>query len=467
MSEKLNKRSIKTINANGYKNVPSVDELLATKQSILLVEKFGRKLVLYAAREAQESLRNGIKNGQKLDKTSNFKLLQSIVYKYTLSDKAIINGTGVIIHTNLGRVPLSKEAIKSVHSVNNSYSDLEFNLQTGKRGKRNNILDVYLKILIGAESSYAVNNNASAIMLAIKSIAGKGEVLISRGELVEIGGGFRIPEVIKTSGAKLVEVGTTNKTYISDYENAITKKTKAILKVHSSNFSLKGFTSMPTKKEISSLAKKHNIVAMEDLGSGLIIDTKKMNLPDEPKVQDSIKAGIDIVTFSGDKLLGGPQAGIIVGKENLIHPISKNPMARAQRLDKSALTALTTTLKHYIEDDHLIKIPVWKMINMKENEIKKRVNAILAQVQDNVKKVKGVSKIGGGTMPDAELSTWLLSLSVSNVKTEEILEKLRNLPTPIIGRINDNNVLIDLRTIPVEFDKYIIQSLNKLNKTYK
>ena len=182
MSEKLNKRSIKTINADGYKNVPSVDELLATKQSILLVEKFGRKLVLYAAREAQESLRNGIRNGQKLDKTSNFKLLQSIIYKYSLSDKAIINGTGVIIHTNLGRVPLSKEAIKSVHSVNNSYSDLEFNLQTGKRGKRNNILDVYLKILIGAESSYAVNNNASAIMLAIKSIAGKGEVLISRGE---------------------------------------------------------------------------------------------------------------------------------------------------------------------------------------------------------------------------------------------------------------------------------------------
>ncbi len=467
MSEKLNKRSIKTINAEDYKNVPSVDELLSTKQAISLSEKFGRQLVLHAAREAQESLRNGIKKGEKLDTISSSILLQNIVHKYTLSKSIIINGTGIIIHTNLGRVPLSEEAIKSMHLVNSSYSNLEFNLQTGKRGKRNQILDTYLNILIGSESSYAVNNNASAIMLAIKSIAGKGEVLISRGELVEIGGGFRIPEVIQASGAKLVEVGTTNKTYIKDYENAITKKTKAILKVHSSNFSLNGFTHMPTKKEISILAKKHNIISIEDLGSGLIIDTNAMNLPDEPTVQDSIKSGIDVVTFSGDKLLGGPQAGIIVGKKELIHAISKNPMARAQRLDKSTLNALTTTLQHYIKGDHLIKIPVWKMINMKEKEIKLRVNMIVSQVPSYVKKIKGTSKIGGGTLPDAELPTWLLSLGIPNLNAEELLEQLRKLSKPIIGRINDGNVLIDLRTIPEEYDKYIIQSLNKLKKKNK
>ena len=224
---------------------------------------------------------------------------------------------------------------------------------------------------------------------------------------------------------------------------------------------------MPTKKEISILAKKHNIISIEDLGSGLIIDTNAMNLPDEPTVQDSIKSGIDVVTFSGDKLLGGPQAGIIVGKEELIHTISKNPMARAQRLDKSTLNALTTTLQHYIKGDHLIKIPVWKMINMKEKEIKLRVNMIVSQVPSYVKKIKGTSKIGGGTLPDAELPTWLLSLGIPNLNAEELLEQLRNLSKPIIGRINDGNVLIDLRTIPEEYDKYIIQSLNKLKKKNK
>ena len=220
---------------------------------------------------------------------------------------------------------------------------------------------------------------------------------------------------------------------------------------------------MPTKKEISLLAKKHNIISIEDLGSGLLIDTKKMHLPYEPTIQDSIKSGIDIVTFSGDKLLGGPQAGIIIGREKIIHKISKNPMARAQRLDKSALSALTTTLKHYIEDEHLIKIPVWQMINMQAKEIKKRVDAILEEVPNNVKRIKGTSKIGGGTMPEAELPTWLLSINIPSINTEELLKNLRDLPKPIIGRINDNNVLIDIRTIPIEFDKYIIQNLNKLN----
>ncbi|MBI52247.1 MAG: L-seryl-tRNA(Sec) selenium transferase [Chloroflexi bacterium] len=466
MNEKLKKKSAKMTKKDGYKNIPSVDELMSMKQSGILIEKFGRKLVLYAARELQSIMRSNANTNTK-DISSSINSLEEIVNKYVLKDKTIINGTGVIIHTNLGRVPLSSESIKSINSVNSSYTDLEFNINTGKRGERHKLLNAYLNILTGSEASYAVNNNASAIMLAIKDIVGKGEILISRGELVEIGGGFRIPEVIQASGAKLIEVGTTNKTYIRDYENAITKKTKAILKVHSSNFSLKGFTSMPTKKEISLLAKKHNIISIEDLGSGLLIDTKKMNLPNEPTIQDSIKSGIDIVTFSGDKLLGGPQAGIIIGREKLIHKISKNPMARAQRLDKSALSALTTTLKHYIEDEHLIKIPVWQMINMREKEIKKRVDAIIEEIPNNVRRVKGTSKIGGGTMPEAELPTWLLSIKIPNINTEELLKNLRDLPKPIIGRINDNNALIDIRTIPVEFDKYIIQSLNKLNKKYK
>ena len=466
MNEKLKKKSAKITQKDGYKNIPSIDELMSIDESIVLIERFGRKLVLHAARELQSIIRNNTKINEK-DTINRISSLEEIVNSYVLKKTTIINGTGIIIHTNLGRVPLSKEAIKSINLVNSAYSDLEFNIKTGKRGDRYKLLSTYLNILTGAEASFVVNNNASAIMLAIKDIVGKGEILISRGELVEIGGGFRIPEVIQASGAKLVEVGTTNKTYIQDYENAITKKTKAILKVHSSNFSLKGFTSMPIKKEISLLAKKHNIISIEDLGSGLLINTKAMNLPSEPTIQDSIKSGMDIVTFSGDKLLGGPQAGIIIGKEKLIHKISKNPMARAQRLDKSALSALNATLMHYIEDEHLTKIPVWQMINMDEAEIKKRVSSITEQIPKNVKKVKGVSKIGGGTMPDAELPTWLLSIKIPNVNAEDLLNNLRSLTKPIIGRINDNNVLIDVRTVPVELDKYITQSLNKLIKASK
>ena len=262
----------------------------------------------------------------------------------------------------------------------------------------------------------------------------------------------------------LIEVGTTNKTYIKDYEKAITKKTRAILRVHASNFDITGFTDSPTNKELSELAHKHDIPLIEDLGSGTLIDTKQFNLPHEPLIQDSIKAGIDIVTFSGDKLLGGPQSGIIIGKKIYIDKINAHPMARADRLDKSTLIGLVSTLEHYIDDKAIEEIPVWQMINAQLNTLSLRVDLWIKNIKDNVKKEKSFSKIGGGTMPNAKLATYLLSFKIPDIKPEKIKKELRLLKPPIIARINNEKVLIDPRTIPPIQDKYLIKSINKLNK---
>mgnify|MGYP006150277409 CR=1 FL=1 len=448
-------------------SIPSVEKMILEKTSEKHIEKYGRKIFIYAAREVQKKLYENL--SRKNIKILNIEqLLNNELKKFDFKKKEIINATGIIIHTNLGRVPLSKESIQAMSSINTSYSDLEYDLINGKRGNRNALLNKYISLLTNAESGFAVNNNATAIMLAIASLASKGEVIISRGELVEIGGGFRIPEIIKASGAKLIEVGTTNKTYLKDYKEAITKKTKAILRIHYSNFSISGFTESANNKELSLLAKENNIPLIEDLGSGSLIDTKKFNLPHEPLVQSSIKNGVDIITFSGDKLLGGPQAGIIVGKNKYIRKIIKHPMARANRLDKSTLIGLIATLNHYLKNEAIDKIPIWQMIALKPAKLSKRVDKWLSelkQINKVIKKQKEHSKIGGGAMPEATLPTYVLSIKILNISPEIIQKDLRLLALPIITRVSSDQVFIDPRTIPEEKDQYLIKNiLNIANK---
>jgi L-seryl-tRNA(Ser) seleniumtransferase len=449
---------------NDYRSIPSVDDLISDKLTNSLIKKYGRKIVLYVAKELQSSMRKQISQGLIIESTNNHSKLKELLKQFDKKTINVINATGVIIHTNLGRIPLSKYANKKMNAINKNYSNLEINLNDGMRGNRHDLLNQYLKLLTGAEMGFAVNNNASAVMLVINSLASKGEVIISRGELVEIGGGFRIPEIIEATGSTLIEVGTTNKTYIKDYQKAITKKTKAILRVHASNFDITGFTDSPTNKELSQLAHKHDLPLIEDLGSGTLLDTSQFNLPHEPLIQDSIKADIDIVTFSGDKLLGGPQSGIIIGKTKYIDKINSHPMARADRLDKSTLIGLISTLEHYVNDEAIEEIPVWQMINMQPSKLSLRVDLWIKNIKHNVKKEKGFSKIGGGTMPNAALDTFLLSLKVPHITPETIKKELRLLKSPIIARISNEKVLFDPRTIPSTQDKHLIQSINNLNK---
>lgn len=444
------------------RHLPSVNALLQHSIAKQLINSYGHQHVVDTLREMIEQTRYQILNDVDISFNENSILHQAqtqLERAFLPTLRPVINATGVIIHTNLGRALLSKEAQHAVQAVAANYSNLEFDLETGKRGSRYRHAEDLLTELTGAEAALVVNNNAAALVLALSALAQHQGVVISRSQLVEIGGGFRIPDIMAQSGAQLIEVGTTNRTRISDYENAIDDNTALLLRVHSSNFRIIGFIQETTLDDIAKLAHKHNIFAVDDLGSGALINTEAYGLLHEPTVQDSITAGADLVLFSGDKLLGGPQAGIMVGKSEIIAKLKKHPLARAMRADKLAYAALSATLDHYRRDEATQKIPVWQMISATPEQLKVRVQSWVDAIgQGDI--IASESAVGGGSLPGTTLPTYVLALDA--VSVGGLMATLRAAETPIIARISDNRVLFDPRTVLPEQDKYFTQIVKSL-----
>jgi L-seryl-tRNA(Ser) seleniumtransferase len=386
-----------------------------------------------------------------------------------LNMKRVVNGTGTILHTNLGRAVISDEAAERVKNLVTGYSNLEYDLESGVRGSRYSHFEKIVTKITGAEAAMAVNNNAAAVLLILSALAKNKEVVVSRGELVEIGGSFRVPDVMSQSGSILTEVGTTNKTHLYDYENAINENTAALLKVHTSNYKIVGFTEAVSVNELAELAHKHNIPIIEDIGSGVLVDLSKYGLEYEPTVQASIKAGADIVCFSGDKLLGGPQAGIIVGKKSLINKIKKHPLTRALRIDKFTAIALECVFHDYIDENKAVKnIPVLKLINKEYEEIKKQADIMLKKLVVEIGanceiKIEGCeSQIGGGSLPLERIESFALMFKPLSMTTASLEKQLRHMDTPIVGRIVNDYFLIDLRTVLEGEDEIILQAFRKI-----
>ena len=390
--------------------------------------------------------------------------IKAIKKKNSTNYQRVINATGVVVHTNLGRSLLGADDIEALQIAGSCYTNLEYDLSTGKRGSRYSLVEDIICDLTGAEAAIVVNNNAAAVLLALNTLSFHSEAIVSRGQLVEIGGSFRIPDVMSRSGAQMVEVGATNRTHLSDYEQAIGENTALLLKVHTSNFRVIGFTSEVPVIDMVRLGQKHSIPVMEDLGSGSLIDLSPWGLPKEPTVQEIVKDGADVVTFSGDKLLGGPQAGIIVGRQEIIDKIKKNPMNRALRIDKFTLATLETVLRNYYDMDvALRKVPTLAMLTADSETIKKKGQSILRRL-GGAKKNKAmiqllptVSKVGGGAMPEYGLDSWALVLDPGNRSASFLEKNFRAKEIPLIGRIEDEKIVLDLRTIqesdmPLLFD---------------
>ena len=448
------------------KKIPSVNELLISKK--FSKKNIRRELLKNIINKELDLVRKILKNDDsanisKAEIESNILLrIDSLTNSYL---KKIINGSGVILHTNLGRAPLSKAISKNIYDVISNYSDLEIDITTKTRNSRLDNISQLLNLITGAEKATVFNNNALALIVTLASLGKGKEILVSRSESIEIGGGFRIPEIIKLSGLKIVDIGTTNKTYVRDYEENITKNTVGFLKVHKSNYKIKGFTNEISIKELSELSKQKNIPIIHDLGSGTLVNTEKFNLPYEPTVGDSVNDGADITLFSSDKLLGGPQSGIVIGKKNLIEKINSYPLSRAARIDKLNLSILNDSLINYLKNDYHETIPVWNLINLTQDSLKKRANDIIDKIPRDTFRIREdiKSTIGGGTFPD----TFIDSVGISIGKTHKI-SKLENyflnLSNPIIGRIENDEFLLDLRTIFEEYDNYLISNINKYFK---
>jgi L-seryl-tRNA(Ser) seleniumtransferase len=434
---------------NDLRHLPSVDKLLA--QSTSLIETYGRSLTTDAIRSALDAARSSIRiGGTPPDQAELLQRIADCLREWTQSrPQAVINATGVIIHTNLGRAPLSQVAIEAMMTAAAGYSDLEYDLERGERGQRMVAVEDVLKRVTGAEAAFVVNNNAGAVLLALSALASGRGALISRGQLVEIGGGFRVPDVMEQSGATLLEVGTTNRTHRRDYEMAlVTKEVAAIVRAHSSNFRTMGFTTEVPLAELVELANWKNIPLIDDLGSGALLDTAQYGLAHEPMVQESVAAGAHVICFSGDKLLGGPQAGIIVGQAQYVEPLKKHPLARALRLDKLDLAALSATLVHYLKGEATQKIPVWRMISLPLSEIEQQAQMFAQQLRAagfTAEVIDGQSTVGGGSLPGETLPTKLVALTVNN--PDDFLARLRRGDPPVVARIENDRVVIDLRTV--------------------
>jgi L-seryl-tRNA(Ser) seleniumtransferase len=455
--------------SNPYRSLPSVDRLLADDRIRALTNGGDPRLATGLVRRAVESAREAIAGGA-LAPTEE-EVIESVLGLAAVllqpSLRPVINATGVIIHTNLGRAPLSDEAIEAMAAVSRGYSNLELNLEAGERGSRYTHLEAVLRHLTGADAAIAVNNNASALLLTLSALGSDREVIISRGQAVEIGGGFRIPDVIAQSGARLVEVGTTNRTYLRDYESAITEQTVALMRVHASNFRIIGFTESPSIQELGRLARAQTsdrpgargILLIDDIGSGCLLDTTQFGLAPEPTVAESIAAGADLVLFSGDKLLGGPQTGIIAGKSELIAQLRRHPLARAVRMDKASIAGLATTLLHYLRGEALTKVPVWRMIATPLADIERRARRWARAIGYGARVVDGRSMIGGGSLPEESLPTKLVALPGDGAQASEVARRLRLGATPVVGRIEHGALLLDPRTVRPDEDRTLVPAV--------
>ena len=460
-----------------FRELPSVDELARTPVVAALVATHGSPAVTDAARAVLARLREEVASGL-LDAPALQLALSGIVgaieeqLRRALgpSLRPVINATGVILHTNLGRAPLSEAALAHIRETAGPYSNLEFEVEAGVRGKRDVHVDRLFRRLLSEEaketsvSTIVVNNNAAAVLLALNTLAEEGEVIVSRGELVEIGGSFRIPDVMSKSGATLREVGTTNRTRVADYEKAINERTRLLLRVHRSNFEITGFTEQASTQDLVALARRRGVPLMEDLGSGALVDLRSFGISGEPSVLDSLRAGVDIVTYSGDKLLGGPQAGLVSGRADLVAHMRANSLFRALRVDKLTYAALEATLLAYVKRDHNA-IPTLRMMSLTIEEIGRRAESLAKQIQSAQLKagvIDGESVIGGGAAPSSVLPTRLRALSREGLSADELAARLRTSDPPVIARVDEGRVLLDLRTAFAEQDALIATALQRI-----
>jgi L-seryl-tRNA(Ser) seleniumtransferase len=482
-----------------YRELPAIDELLRSPEIAGLIEEEGQSATVNACRLVLATLREEIASGDldeeklRLALTGVHAAIRSQLRRtlgYSL--RPVINATGVILHTNLGRAPLGASAIEHIRETALAYSNLEFDFESGERGKRDvHVERLFRRLLSGGEpgsgrattpaapqslqsrdagaptraasaiSTIVVNNNAAAVLLALNTLAENGEVIVSRGELVEIGGSFRIPDVMAKSGAVLREVGTTNRTRVTDYERAINERTKLLLRVHRSNFEITGFTEQPELGELVALAAKHRLPLLEDLGSGALFDLRTIGINNEPTVLDSLRAGVHLVTYSGDKLLGGPQAGLISGREDLVQKMRHNSLFRALRVDKLTYAALESTLLAYVKQDYEA-VPVLRMMQLSKAEVRQRAEKIIAKIDSkmlNAELLDGDSLIGGGSAPSAVLPTTLIAITAKKLSASDLSTQLRRADTPLIARVEDGRVLLDVRTVFPAQDEVLPQIL--------
>ena len=451
--------------ATTYRRLPSVDRVLAQDRIQELLRTYSREPVVDLVRRQLDEVRLSIKAGGPAPSLEG--IVEEVAGRarslWRWWPRPVINATGVILHTNLGRAPLSLDAREAMLQTAKGYSNLELELSEGKRGSRQVHVEPLLQQLTGALAALVVNNNASAVLLGLAALATGREVIVSRGEAVEIGGGFRIPEVLRQSGATLVEVGTTNRTYVADYEDAITENTALLLKVHASNFRITGFTHTPALEELVGLGNRYNLPVLHDLGSGCLLDTVLFRLAHEPMPQESIAAGVGLAFFSGDKILGGPQAGIVVGRRELVDRLQRHPLARAMRIDKLSLAALTATLLHYMRGEATEQIPCWRMLSLSLGELEARAQEWKKQVGSRSQVVPGLSTVGGGSLPGETLHTWLLALRADDLPGGALglAQRLRESDPPVIGRIEEDRVVLDPRTVMPDEETALLRALQE------
>ncbi len=460
--------------ANIFRNIPSVNELLESPQLKKIVQTVNHQVVVDGVRTFIDDLKETISAatddieipapGELAEKIADWLHVEQRPYL-----RPVINGTGIILHTGLGRAPLANSAVEETMAIARGYASVEIDLADGQRGQRVKAVEKLLCELTGAEAAVVVNNNAAATMIALATVATGKEVIVSRGQLIEIGGSYRLPDVMECSGCKLKEVGTTNKTHAADYSSAVGEETSAILKVHPSNFEVVGFTNTVSTKELVSIAHAHDLPMIDDVGSGALIDFAKFGLSNEPVVADSIKDGADIVLFSGDKLIGGPQCGIIIGKRKYIDQVLKNSLMRAMRVDKMTLAALAATLRLYRNTETAEReVPILRMLSMPEANLKLRAQKIVEQIQDQrwVKScvvAESQSMLGGGSLPTQKIPTWCVAVEPQDSSVNRIAARLRSATPAVIGRVQKDTLLIDLRTVFPEQDMILVETLESLS----
>lgn len=447
---------------SSLRNIPAIDELLALPEVRSYLQIYKREFIVELLREATAGLRQELlATAEEMDKSrlsgvilEKIKTLLDTTVRGTLT--RVINATGVVLHTNLGRAPMGSSALEYMQDMARTYNNLEFDLESGERGSRYSHVEDLLIRLTGAEAALVVNNNAAAVLLGLTELARDREVIVSRGQLIEIGGAFRIPEVMKASGARLVEVGTTNRTYLRDYEAAITDETALLFSAHTSNYKIVGFTAEVDLKDLVQLGKEKNLPVMHDLGSGILTDLGEWGLRDEPTVQASVKTGADIITFSGDKLLGGPQAGIIVGKKKYIDQMKKNQLTRALRVDKLTIAALEGTLLAYLAGNPLQEIPVIRMLTMSQDQLMTQAEVLRDKLSTRLAGSGRISKIelveledmvGGGAYPSYRIPGWGVQISFQETSLEEAARKLRLMKPAVLTRKQEDTMLISVRTL--------------------
>jgi L-seryl-tRNA(Ser) seleniumtransferase len=459
------------MNDSSLRSLPSVDRLLREPAVALLSERYSRRQVVEGARALLQEYRGRLRRDGVSVIPQSVELAGELGHRLQLAARPalrrVINATGVIIHTNLGRAPLSQAALAAMQAVGQGYSNLEYHLEAGERGSRHKHLSAALTRLTGAEAALVVNNNAAAVLLTLSALAAGREVVISRGQLVEIGGGFRIPDVLRQSRARLVEVGTTNRTYAADYRQAIGADTALLLRVHSSNFRIVGFVHEPTIRELAEVARGSSVqpgslVLVDDLGSGSLLDSSKFGVMREPMVQESVAEGADLVCFSGDKLLGGPQCGVIVGRAELVARLERHPLTRAMRPDKATLAALEATLDHYLRGEAVEHVPVWRMLATQPAAIEERARSLANRLSRrglSFELIDGASAVGGGSLPGETLPTRLLAI-VGSDSPDRLAARLRAADPPVIGRVERDRLALDVRTVLPEEDDLLAMALD-------